>query len=426
MKILILGSGGREHALAWALKRSPKNPELFIAPGNAGTAQEGINIPISPSDQAGLLAFVQENHIDLTIVGPEQPLVEGVVDAFEAAGLRIVGPTAWAAQLEGSKGFAKAFMARHGIPTAAYQSFTGAEFDQALAYLRAQSMPIVLKADGLAAGKGVLICQNLTEAEAGLRTILLDKQFGEAGASVVIEAFMQGEEASVFALTDGTDYVVISPAQDHKRIGEGDTGLNTGGMGAYAPAPVMTEALLAATRAEVIEPVLRGMAAEGHPYRGILYCGLMISDDRVHVVEFNCRFGDPETQVILPMVDSDLVELMEGIADRKLANYCLVLKEGAAATVVVASQGYPDTYPKGFKIQGLDLQSENGVIFHAGTALAADGSVVTSGGRVLAVTGWGEDLKAALDHAYQLIQGIQFEGAYFRRDIGWRGLQRQA
>lgn len=418
--ILILGGGGREHAIAWALSQSLQQPNLFIANGNVGTAQLGQNIAISPTNAAALIQFVRENQIDLTIVGPEQPLVEGVVDAFEAENLPIVGPTQAAAQLEGSKGFAKAFMQRHHIPTAAYQKFTATQFEAAKQYVHAQSMPIVLKADGLAAGKGVLICQDIAEAEAGLHSILLDKTFGEAGAEVVIEEFMQGEEASVFALTDGVDYVVLSPAQDHKRIGEGDTGLNTGGMGAYCPAPIVTESVMAKVKSEVIEPTLRGMAAEGNAYRGILYVGLMIEDGMPRVVEYNCRFGDPETQVILPMLKSDLVEVFERIAHRQMKGFEVELQAGAAACVVMASGGYPNEFEKGFAISGLNQETQ-ALIFHAGTAQKGE-SVVTSGGRVLAVCGRGFSLQQALDQAYEAVSDIQFQNAYFRRDIGHKAM----
>ncbi len=353
MRILIIGGGGREHALAWALARSPRQPELFVAPGNAGTAALGRNVPLAADDVGALQQFATRENIDLTVVGPEQPLVLGLVDRFEAAGLAVVGPTAAAARLEGSKAFAKAFMQRHGIPTAAHRTFTAGEYDAAVAYLEAQGAPIVVKASGLAAGKGALVCPTPEAARNALDLVLKEGTFGEAGHEVVIEAFMEGEEASVFALTDGDDFVLLPSAQDHKRIGEGDTGPNTGGMGAYAPAPIVTDALLDRVRRTVIAPSLAGLAAEGAPYRGILYVGLMMTPEGPKVVEFNCRLGDPEAQVVLPLIETDLVELLEAVALRRLGEVEMALHGGAAACVVMASEGYPGSYRKGFVIDGL-------------------------------------------------------------------------
>lgn len=425
MKILIIGSGGREHALVWALSRSPQQPQVYCAPGNAGTGLLAQNVDFSPIDVEGLANFVLSEQIDLTIVGPEQPLVIGMVDFFRERGLAIVGPTAYAAQLEGSKGFAKAFMARHQIPTAAYRKFSANDFPAAQSWLKAQEYPIVLKADGLAAGKGVLICPDQETALQGLKTILLDGTFGEAGAEVVIEAFMTGEEASIFVLTDGKDYLILPAAQDHKRIGDGDVGPNTGGMGAYAPAPIVTPKVVEKVRLEIIEPSLKGMAAEGHPYTGILYVGLMLTPDGPKVVEYNCRFGDPETQVVLPLIQSDVVDLFMRMATSRLKEYPLKLHNGAAATVVMASSGYPDHYPKGLEIKGLEVVEdvENEMVFHAGTTQNSEGKTVTSSGRVLAVTGMGESLQEALTNAYHRVGNLRFEGAYYRKDIGWRGLK---
>ncbi len=424
MRILIIGSGGREHTLAWKLAQSRHQPTLFIAPGNAGTATLGANVPIKATDGEALLAFTQSNQIDLTVVGPEQPLVEGVVDRFEAAGQRIVGPTAAAAQLEGSKDFAKAFMARHGIPTARYRTFEAEALEEAVLYVMAEGAPIVLKADGLAAGKGVLVCMTLDEAVSGLNTIMADKQFGAAGDQVVIEDFMEGQEASIFALTDGTHYVTLAPAQDHKRAHEGDTGPNTGGMGAYAPAPIVTPEVLADVKTRIIEPTLTGMAEEGHPYRGFLYCGLMLTVDGPKVVEFNCRMGDPETQVVLPLLNADLVDVFNALVDNQLEVEEVALHEGSAACVVLASMGYPGPYEKGKVITGIEEAEEEGPanVFHAGTRMDEHGILQTAGGRVLGVTARGDDLKTALERAYRAVHTIDFEGKQFRRDIGRKGL----
>lgn len=426
MKILIVGGGGREHAIGWALARSRRRPELTFAPGNAGTAALGRNIDTPADDVEGLLAYVRSHDVDLTVVGPEVPLVAGLVDRLREAGRAVVGPTAAAARLEGSKAFAKAFMARHGIPTAAYRAFSADQYDDARAYVDAHPLPLVLKADGLAAGKGVLICTSREEAARGLDAILRDRRFGEAGAEVVVEAFMTGEEASVFAVTDGTRYDLLASAQDHKRIGEGDTGPNTGGMGAYAPAPVATPEVMEQVRERIIEPTLKGMAAEGYPYTGFLYCGLMITSEGPKVVEFNCRLGDPETQVVLPLLETDFVDLLQALVEDRLDEVEVTLRPGAAACVVMASGGYPGPYTNGRPIAGLGrVGDDHTVVFHAGTQATPDG-VVTSGGRVLAVTGLGHDLPAALDAAYRGVDRITFEDQYVRRDIGQKGLARLA
>ncbi len=426
MRILIIGGGGREHALAWALARSPQQPELFIAPGNAGTAALGRNVALQPTDLDALLGFARAENIALTVVGPEQPLVDGLADRFETAGLRVVGPTAAAARLEGSKAFAKAFMQRHGIPTAAHRTFAGAQHAEALAFVEETGAPVVVKASGLAAGKGALVCLTLDEARTALDRLMRQRAFGAAGDEVVVEAFMEGEEASVFALTDGRDYRLLATAQDHKRIGEGDTGPNTGGMGAYAPAPVAGPTLLARVRREIIEPTLAGMAAEDCPYRGVLYAGLMITPEGPKVVEFNCRLGDPEAQVVLPLLETDLVEVFEKMADRRLGEVTLRQRAGAAACVVMASGGYPGAYEKGFPMDGLDTAGamDGVVVFHAGTRRDDAGRVVTAGGRVLGVTATGDGLAEALRRAYRAVAAIGFEGAQYRRDIGQKGLAR--
>lgn len=424
MRILVVGSGGREHALVWALARSPQAQTVFIAPGNPGTAALGTNVPIEATDVAALQTFAQKEAIDLTIVGPEQPLVAGIVDAFRTAGLLIVGPTAAAARLEGSKAFAKDFMQRYRIPTAAYRIFDGDAFDEAAAYVHAEGAPLVVKASGLAAGKGALVCATEDAALAALQQIMVDRAFGAAGDRVVIEEFMTGEEASVFALTDGEHYVVTVPAQDHKRAGEGDTGPNTGGMGAYAPAPVVTGGVLTRVCREIIEPTLAGMAEEGHPYTGVLYCGLMIADGQPRVVEFNCRLGDPEAQVVLPLLQNDLADVFLKTAEGALSGVHLRMGQEAAACVVMASGGYPGAYETGKPITGLDDAAASGVhVFQAGTATTPEG-LVTDGGRVLGVTALGPSLKAALQKAYTGVDQIHFDEAAYRTDIGQKGLAR--
>ncbi len=428
MRILVLGSGGREHAITWALAQSPQRPELFIAPGNPGTAALGTNVPIAANDAANLRKLVRDEGIELVVVGPEQPLVEGVADALRAEGARVVGPSAAAARLEGSKAFAKAFMQRHGIPTAAYRTFSAEQLDEALAYVDRHPEPLVVKASGLAAGKGAIVCATREEARRALRWMMEEGGLDKAGSEVVIEEFMEGEEASVFALTDGRDYVLLAPAQDHKRIGEGDTGPNTGGMGAYAPAPVVTEEVLARVAREIVEPVLAGMADEGHPYQGVLYCGLMITDEGPKVVEFNCRLGDPEAQVVLPVAEVDWVEVFDRVASGQVAGLSAPPARRAAACVVLASEGYPGSYRKGLPIEGLEAAEAmpDVIVFQAGTRRADDGRLVTAGGRVLGVTAVAESLAAAIRRAYEAVEAIHFEGKYFRRDIGQKGLARLA
>lgn len=428
MRILVLGSGGREHAITWALAQSPQRPELFIAPGNPGTAMLGTNVPIAATDAANLRTLVREQGIELVVVGPEQPLVEGVADALRAEGVRVVGPSVAAARLEGSKAFAKAFMQRHGIPTAPYRTFSAEQFDEALAYIDRHPEPLVVKASGLAAGKGAVVCATREEARRALRWMMAEEGLGKAGSEVVIEAFMEGEEASVFALTDGRDYVLLAPAQDHKRIGEGDTGPNTGGMGAYAPAPVVTEAVLERVAREIVEPVLAGMADEGHPYQGVLYCGLMITEEGPKVVEFNCRLGDPEAQVVLPVAEVDWVEVFDRVASGQVVGLKVPPPRRAAACVVLASEGYPGSYRKGLPIEGLEAAEAlaDVIVFQAGTRRAADGRLVTAGGRVLGITAVADTLASAIHRAYEAVEAIHFEGKYFRRDIGQKGLARLA
>ena len=423
MRILIVGSGGREHALAKALAQSPRTEALYTAPGNPGTAQVGTNVDCASDNLDGLVALAQKEDIDLTVVGPEQPLVDGIVDRFEEAGLRIVGPTAAAARLEGSKAFADQFMARHGIPTASFRVFAADEHDDAAAYLDEVGAPIVVKADGLAGGKGAYVCNTLEEAHDALDAIVEDRAFGAAGDQVVIEEKMEGEEVSVFALTDGSHYVLLPPSQDHKPIGEGGTGPNTGGMGAFAPAPIIDGSALTRICREIIEPTLQGMQDEGTPYRGVLYCGLMMTDEGPKVVEYNCRLGDPEAQVVLPLLDSDLVDVLESVAVGTLQNGALRTSAGAAACVVMASDGYPIDYDTGVEITGIDAAEalEDVSVVHAGTRQTDDGRFLTDGGRVLGVTALGGDLPAALDRAYEGVDAIQFEGATYRTDIGEKG-----
>ncbi|ENY73870.1 phosphoribosylamine--glycine ligase [Aeromonas diversa CDC 2478-85] len=426
MKVLVIGNGGREHALAWKAMQSPLVTRVFVAPGNAGTAHEGSieNVAISATDIPALLAFAKEQRIGLTIVGPEAPLVKGVVDAFRAEGLAIFGPTAAAAQLEGSKGFAKDFLARHAIPTAEYQNFT--EVEPALAYLREKGAPIVVKADGLAAGKGVIVAMTLNEAEEAVRDMLSGNAFGDAGARVVIEEFLEGEEASFIVMVDGEHVLPMATSQDHKRVGDGDTGLNTGGMGAYSPAPVVTDEVHRKVMEQVILPTVRGMAAEGNVYTGFLYAGLMIDGNgNPKVIEFNCRFGDPETQPIMLRMRSDLVELCLAACAGKLDQVEAVYDPRTAIGVVLAAGGYPGDYAQGRPISGLPVEEASGEkVFHAGTRLEGD-TVVTAGGRVLCATALGHTVAEAQKRAYQLAARIQWDGLFYRHDIGWRAIARE-
>jgi phosphoribosylamine--glycine ligase len=420
MKLLVIGSGGREHALAWKLARSPRISRVFVAPGNAGTAREDGLANVAVTSIPDLIEFAKKEAVAFTVVGPEAPLAEGIVDAFRAAGLKIFGPVRAAAQLESSKEFAKSFMQRHGLPTAAYAAFSDAA--PAHAYIDKQGAPIVIKADGLAAGKGVVVAMNVAEAHTAVNRILVDRQLGEAGGRIVIEEFLDGEEASFIVLADGRHALALATSQDHKRLLDGDQGPNTGGMGAYSPAPVVTPAIHAKVMREVIQPALSGMEKDGTPYSGFLYAGLMISrDGGVKVLEFNCRMGDPETQPILMRLKSDLVALIEhalaGTLDKAEAEW----DRRVALAVVLAAHGYPDAPRKGDVIHGLPAPEDDCRVFHAATTLSGK-DVVTQGGRVLAVVTLGGNASAAQRRAYETVEKIRFEGVQFRRDIGHRAL----
>jgi phosphoribosylamine--glycine ligase len=428
MNVMIIGSGGREHALAWKCARSAQVDEVFVVPGNAGTAQEpGVrNVALNAGDFAALTSFARDNQVGLTIIGPEAPLVDGIVDHFQAENLACFGPTKGAAQLEGSKAFTKDFLARHNIPTAAYENFTDAE--AAIAYVKAQGTPIVIKADGLAAGKGVIIAQSQAEAQATIRDMLSGNSFGDAGHRVVIEEFMVGEEASFIALVDGSHALPFATSQDHKARDDGDKGPNTGGMGAYSPAPVVTQAIHDRVMAEVIMPTVRGMAAEGNTYVGFLYAGLMIAPDgSPRVVEYNCRFGDPEAQPIMLRLQSDLVGLCQAALAGELDNTTIAFDDRAALGVALAAGGYPDSYAKGKVISGYDADgdSEDCKIFHAGTRTDGD-HVVTNGGRVLCATALGDNVTQAQARAYALVEQVSWEDMYYRKDIGYRAVKRES
>ncbi len=429
MKVLVIGGGGREHALAWKAAQSPRVEKVFVAPGNAGTAHEPKveNVAIGVEDIDALVAFARNNDIVQTIVGPEAPLVLGVVDAFIDAGLRCFGPTQDAAQLEGSKAFTKDFLARHHIPTAAYGNFT--DIDEAVAYIRQQGAPIVVKADGLAAGKGVILAQTEDEAISAVKDMLAGNAFGEAGHRVVIEEFLQGEEASFIVMVDGEHILPLATSQDHKARDEGDLGPNTGGMGAYSPAPVITPAMHARIMHDIIKPTVTGMAAEGHPYSGFLYAGVMITPDGTpKVLEYNCRFGDPETQPIMMRLHSDLVELIDAALDERLDQIEVDWDPQAALGVVLAAGGYPGDYRRGDIIRGLSDDSADAIpeakIFHAGTA-EKEGHIVTAGGRVLCAVGLGNSVGAAQARAYELVKQIHWDGMIYRRDIGHRAIARE-
>ncbi|AUI66192.1 MULTISPECIES: phosphoribosylamine--glycine ligase [Glaesserella] len=426
MNILIIGNGGREHALAWKVRQSPLADNVFVAPGNAGTATEqGIeNVAISATDVKALVDFAKQNSIGLTIVGPEAPLVIGVVDAFRAAGLTIFGPTQAAAQLEGSKAFTKDFLARHRIPTAEYQNFT--EVEPALAYLREKGAPIVIKADGLAAGKGVIVAMTLAEAEDAVKDMLSGNAFGEAGSRVVIEEFLDGEEASFIVMVDGKNVEPMATSQDHKRVGEGDQGLNTGGMGAYSPAPVVTAEIHQRVMEQIIYPTVRGMASENNEYTGFLYAGLMIMPNgQPKVIEFNCRFGDPETQPIMMRLQSDLVELCLKACDGKLHEMQSKWCEQAALGIVLAAEGYPGDYRKGDEISGIPTENrQDEKVFLAGVE-QKDGKLLTNGGRVLCTTALGSSVFEAQQKALKLAEQIQWQGRFYRRDIGYRAVERE-
>lgn len=427
MNILVIGGGGREHTLAWKLAQSPSATKLYAIPGNPGMAAVAECVSgISIEDNEAVVAFAEEHAIDLVVIGPEVPLTNGIVDAFEAAGILAFGPRKAAAELEGSKAFSKGLMKKYGIPTAKYEVFTDAE--AAKDYVRQEGAPIVIKADGLAAGKGVIVAETCDEALAAVADIMEDQEFGAAGNRVVIEEFMEGEEASLLCFTDGETIVPMISSQDHKRAYDGDKGPNTGGMGTYAPAPVMTPAMIEATKEKILKPVIAAMKQEGRTYQGCLYAGLMITKDGPKVVEFNARFGDPETQVVLPLLKSDLVDIMVACAkgDGSLKDLDIAWSDGAAVCVVLASGGYPKSYQKGYEITGLDKAEALGChVFHAGTA-ERDGSVVTAGGRVLGVVAEAADVRAAVDKAYQGVNAIAFKDKMFRHDIAHRALERQS
>ncbi|HBA62380.1 MAG TPA: phosphoribosylamine--glycine ligase [Lachnospiraceae bacterium] len=418
MKVLIVGSGGREHAIAWSVAKSPKVEKIYCAPGNAGIASIAECVNIGAMEFEKLAAFAKEQEIDLTVVGMDDPLVGGIVDVFVAEGLRVFGPRRNAAILEGSKGFSKDLMKKYHIPTAAYEIFTDA--DAALAYLETAKLPIVLKADGLALGKGVLICNTLEEAKAGVQEIMLDKKFGTAGNSMVVEEFMTGREVSVLSYVDGKTIKIMTSAQDHKRAGDGDTGLNTGGMGTFSPSPFFTKEVETFCQEHIFQPTVDAMRAEGREFKGIIFFGLMLTEDGPKVLEYNARFGDPETQVVLPRMKTDIVEVFEACIDGTLDQINLEFEDNAAVCVVLASEGYPVSYQKGFPISGLETfdQQEGYYCFHAGTKFDENGALVTNGGRVLGVTAKGADLKEARANAYAATEWINFDNKYMRHDIG--------
>jgi phosphoribosylamine---glycine ligase len=419
MKVLIVGAGGREHAIAWKIAQSPRLSQLLVAPGNAGMAP--YNVAIGAEDIAALVSFANDQNIDLTIVGPEAPLAIGLADALRAVGRSVFGPSQAAAQIEASKAFSKDFMARHHIPTAHFATF--AEFREALKYLLSVDYPIVIKASGLAAGKGVILPDCADDAEAALRSIMLSKEFGSAGDEVIIEERLSGPEVSLLAFSDGFTVKPMPPAQDHKRIFDSDQGPNTGGMGAYAPAPICPPPLVEEFTRSILQPTIDGLRDEGNPFVGVLYAGLMLTADGPRVLEYNCRFGDPETQAILPLLESDLLDVVEACVNGRLAEIDVQWRSGVAACVVIASEGYPGKYPSGREIRGLDAQFDQAVVFHAGTKWSED-RVVTAGGRVLGVTGFGTDLREAIDRAYEAVEMIEFEGMQYRQDIGYKALSR--
>jgi len=420
MKILVIGSGGREHTLVWKIAQSPLVKKIYCAPGNAGIRQSAECIQIDESDIDRLLKFADENQIDLTVVGPEAPLALGIVDVFQGQGLKIFGPSQKAAEIESSKSFAKYLMEKYHIPTARYQTFD--RYDAAKKYLDSADIPIVIKADGLAAGKGVLVCFTLEEAQDALHKIMIHRTFGDAGKKVVIEEYLKGQEASILAFTDGVTISPLVPAQDHKPIFDGDKGPNTGGMGAYAPAVLINDKMLCTIQQKILEPAVKGMALEDRPYRGVIYAGLMITKQGPKVIEFNCRFGDPETQVILPLIRTDIVPVMMACSEGNLNNITIENYKKFAVCVIMASGGYPGKYEKGKRILGLDRTFENDVIiFHSGTKFV-EGSYLTNGGRVLGITALGKDVREAIKHAYHAVGKIAFDGAYYRKDIGYKAL----
>ena len=429
MNILLLGSGGREHALAWKLSQSEHCSRLFIAPGNAGTAECGTNLPFAATDFAAIKKACLDEKVDMVIVGPEEPLVKGIVDFLKEdkalQPLSIIGPSREAAQLEGSKAFAKAFMQRHGIPTAAYREFTEENFTEGIEYLKQHSLPIVLKADGLAAGKGVIICQNHVEAVSEFELMIQRSKFGEAGKRVVVEEFLTGIELSVFVLTDGKDYILLPEAKDYKRIGEGDTGPNTGGMGAVSPVPFADKDFMEKVVSSIVAPTVAGLQKDGLDYKGFIFAGLMKVGDEPYVIEYNCRMGDPETEVVMPRIKNDLVEILSATTRQELAGISIQCDEQYATTIVAVSGGYPNEYEKDIEIKNLDTRMAGTLLFHSGTRRAG-GKILTSGGRVLCATGLAETLEEAINRSRDLVESIDFEGKYFRRDIGFEFLTASA
>jgi len=425
MNILLLGSGGREHALAWKLSQSKHCSRLFIAPGNAGTALHGMNLSFTVNDFDAIEKACIDQQINMLIVGPEEPLVKGIVDVLKAneqlKNLLIIGPSKNAAQLEGSKAFAKAFMQRHKIPTASYKEFTVENFEEGVEFLKEHPLPIVLKADGLAAGKGVIICQNYVEAFAEFELMIQRSKFGDAGKRVVVEEFLQGIELSVFVLTDGKNYLLLPEAKDYKRVGEGDTGLNTGGMGAISPVPFANDAFMQKVKTKIIGPTIKGLQKDNLDYKGFIFFGLMKVDGEPYVIEYNCRMGDPETEVVIPRIKNDLVEILQATAAQKLNSVQMVIDNRFATTIVAVSSGYPNEHKTGFEISGLNLAEEDSFIFYSGAKKEGD-KVVTNGGRVICATALADELTDALDKSKELAEAINFEGKYFRKDIGFEFL----
>jgi phosphoribosylamine--glycine ligase len=424
MRVLLIGSGGREHALTLAINKSSFLDKLFIIPGNPGTGMVGENINIKPSQSEEVLKFCRAEKIDLVVIGPEQPLVDGLSDYLRKESIKVFGPGRKAAEIEGYKSFAKKLMKKYNIPTSDFFEFNSEEYEKAVSYLKKSRYPLVIKADGLAAGKGVIICSNFNEAEKTLKDFFVDKIFGPSGEKIIIEEFMEGEEVSILVITDGLDFVSLPSSQDHKRIGDNDTGKNTGGMGAYSPAPIITNELLTQVEEKIIKPTLEGMRTEGYPFTGCLYAGLMITNEGPKVVEFNCRFGDPETQVILPLLKGDFLKLLYSSASGKLDKNSVRYEDGCAVCIVASSKGYPDSYKKGFEITGLDINDKKIIIYHAGTDQAND-KIVSNGGRVLAVTAVlnKNDLREAREKAYEAIKEIHFQGMYYRKDIAVKALK---